>query len=54
VFPNAHYVMSTTEWDFWTSNTDLCRTVMNDHMKDLLVNRALKNLPPPEAAYGVA
>ena len=45
-FANARYVMSRTEWDFWTSKPDLRGTGMDDHMKELLVNCALKNLPP--------
>ena len=45
-FPNAQYVMSKTEWDFWTSTPDLSSTGMDDHVKELLVNCALKNLPP--------
>jgi glyoxylase-like metal-dependent hydrolase (beta-lactamase superfamily II) len=44
-FPNARYVMSRTEWDFWTSNPDLRSTGMDEHVKELLVNCALKNLP---------
>jgi glyoxylase-like metal-dependent hydrolase (beta-lactamase superfamily II) len=45
-FANAQYVMSKTEWDFWTSKPDLRGTGMDDHVKELLVNCALKNLPP--------
>jgi glyoxylase-like metal-dependent hydrolase (beta-lactamase superfamily II) len=45
-FANARYVMSRTEWDFWTSKPDLRGTGMDEHMKELLVNCALKNLPP--------
>jgi glyoxylase-like metal-dependent hydrolase (beta-lactamase superfamily II) len=45
-FANARYVMSRTEWDFWTSKPDLRGTGMDDHMKELLINCALKNLPP--------
>ena len=45
-FPNARYVMSRTEWDFWTSKPDLRGRGMDDHVKELLVNCALKNLPP--------
>jgi glyoxylase-like metal-dependent hydrolase (beta-lactamase superfamily II) len=48
-FPNARYVMSKTEWDFWTSTPDLRSTRMDDHVKELLVNCALKNLPPLKA-----
>ena len=45
-FANARYVMSKTEWDFWTSKPDLRATGMDDHMKELLIHCALKNLPP--------
>jgi glyoxylase-like metal-dependent hydrolase (beta-lactamase superfamily II) len=45
-FPNAQYVMSKTEWDFWTSKPDLRSTGMDDHVKELLVSCASKNLPP--------
>jgi glyoxylase-like metal-dependent hydrolase (beta-lactamase superfamily II) len=45
-FPNARNVMSKTEWDFWTSDPDLRSTRMDDHVKDLLVMCARKNLPP--------
>jgi glyoxylase-like metal-dependent hydrolase (beta-lactamase superfamily II) len=45
-FANARYVMSRTEWDFWISKPDLRGTGMDDHMKELLVNCASKNLPP--------
>ncbi len=45
-FPNARYMMSKTEWDFWTSSPNLGNTGMDDHVKQLLVNCALKNLPP--------
>jgi glyoxylase-like metal-dependent hydrolase (beta-lactamase superfamily II) len=45
-FPNARYVMSRTEWDFWTARPNLYGTGMDDHVKELLVNCALKNLPP--------
>jgi len=45
-FPNARYLMSRTEWDFWTARPNLRGTGMDDHVKELLVNCALKNLPP--------
>jgi glyoxylase-like metal-dependent hydrolase (beta-lactamase superfamily II) len=45
-FPNARYVMSRTEWDFWTARPNLRGTGMDDQVKELLVNCALKNLPP--------
>jgi glyoxylase-like metal-dependent hydrolase (beta-lactamase superfamily II) len=33
-FANAQYVMSKTEWDFWTSKPDLRGTGMDDHVID--------------------
>ena len=45
-FPNARYVMSRTEWDFWNSNPNLVNTGMDDHVKELLVTCAQKSLPP--------
>ena len=48
-FANARYVMSKTEWDFWTIKPDLHGAGMDVHMKELLVNCAMKNLPPLKA-----
>jgi glyoxylase-like metal-dependent hydrolase (beta-lactamase superfamily II) len=45
-FPNASYVMSRTEWDFWTGDPNLNSRGLNDHLKELLVNCARANLPP--------
>jgi glyoxylase-like metal-dependent hydrolase (beta-lactamase superfamily II) len=45
-FPSARYVMSKTEWDFWTSPSALHDVAMDAHMKELLVGCAHKNLPP--------
>jgi glyoxylase-like metal-dependent hydrolase (beta-lactamase superfamily II) len=45
-FPNARYVMSRTEWDFWNSEPDLRNTGLDDHVKELLVSCARNNLPP--------
>jgi glyoxylase-like metal-dependent hydrolase (beta-lactamase superfamily II) len=45
-FPNAQYVMSRTEWDFWIGRPDLSRTQMDPHVQQLLVSSAAKNLPP--------
>jgi glyoxylase-like metal-dependent hydrolase (beta-lactamase superfamily II) len=47
-FPNARYVMSRTEWDFWNDPSALHDAAMDDHMKQLLVGCAKKNLPPLE------
>lgn len=48
-FRNARYVMSKTEWDFWTSAPDLSRTGLDDYIKALLIGSAQKNLPPLKA-----
>ena len=41
-FPNAHYVMSRDEWDFWT--TDRAETKLDEHVRDILVSYARNNL----------
>jgi glyoxylase-like metal-dependent hydrolase (beta-lactamase superfamily II) len=53
-FPNARYVMSRTEWNFWTSDPNLSGTGMNDHVKELLINFARINLPPLEKIWKFA
>ena len=45
-FPNAGYTMSKTEWDFWTSGPDLHGSRFDQHIKQLLVSCAKRNLPP--------
>jgi glyoxylase-like metal-dependent hydrolase (beta-lactamase superfamily II) len=45
-FPNARYAISKTEWDFWTNPSALDRVSMDEHMKHILADCALKNLPP--------
>lgn len=45
-FPNAQYVMSQTEWDFWNDPSALHDVAMDEHMKQMLVGCAQKNLPP--------
>ena len=45
-FPTARYLMSRTEWDFWNDPTALHDAAMDDHMKQMLVGCARKNLPP--------
>lgn len=48
-FPNARYVMSETEWKFWTSGRpNLNTTGLDEHMKEVLVSCARKNLLPLE------
>jgi glyoxylase-like metal-dependent hydrolase (beta-lactamase superfamily II) len=45
-FPNARYLMSTTEWNFWNDSSALHDAVMDHHMKQMLVGCAQKHLPP--------
>jgi glyoxylase-like metal-dependent hydrolase (beta-lactamase superfamily II) len=45
-FPNARYIMSKTEWDFWNDPSVLHDVAMDDHTRQLLVGTAQKNLPP--------
>jgi glyoxylase-like metal-dependent hydrolase (beta-lactamase superfamily II) len=45
-FPNARYVMSRDEWDFWTSRPDLSSLKCGDHLKQLLLQYAADMLPP--------
>lgn len=45
-FPNARYVMWQTEWDFWTSEPDLTRLQIPDHLREVLLQFARNNLPP--------
>jgi glyoxylase-like metal-dependent hydrolase (beta-lactamase superfamily II) len=45
-FPNARYVISKTEWNFWTRDPNLNSTGLNDHVKELLISCARTNLPP--------
>jgi glyoxylase-like metal-dependent hydrolase (beta-lactamase superfamily II) len=48
-FPNARYVMSRTEWDFWNDPSALHDSAMDQHMQQMLVGCAQKNLPPLKA-----
>jgi glyoxylase-like metal-dependent hydrolase (beta-lactamase superfamily II) len=43
-FPNARFVIRKDEWDFWTSGQ--ADEQLDEHVKDLLVSFARKNLPP--------
>lgn len=49
-FPNAQYVMSRTEWDFWMGNPDFSRTTLDDFMQQMMVSCTQKNLPPLKAS----
>lgn len=44
MFPNARFVMWKDEWDFWTSGQ--AEEHLDEHIKELLVAFARKNLPP--------
>jgi glyoxylase-like metal-dependent hydrolase (beta-lactamase superfamily II) len=44
-FPNARYVISRTEWEFWNDPAVLHDSAMDNHMKQMLVGCAQKNLP---------
>ncbi|MFC1957811.1 MBL fold metallo-hydrolase [Chloroflexota bacterium] len=45
-FLNARYVMWQDEWDFWTS--EQAETKLDEHVRDVLLSYARKNLPPIE------
>lgn len=48
-FPNARFVMSKDEWDFWTSGrarAALEGLGFDEHIKDVLLETAQRNLPP--------
>ena len=47
-FPNARYVMSRVEWEFWTSKPDVSSLRCDDHLKQLLLQFAADMLPPIE------
>ena len=48
-FPNARFVMWKNEWDFWTS--DLAELKVDEHVKELLLMFARKNLPPIQGQF---
>jgi glyoxylase-like metal-dependent hydrolase (beta-lactamase superfamily II) len=46
-FPNARYVMSKAEWDFWNSDqVNLDAMQVPDEIKELVISSARRNLPP--------
>lgn len=45
-FPNARYVLSQTEWDFWTRMPNLDAMPVDAHLKQLLIAAAQHNLLP--------
>lgn len=44
-FPNAQYVMWKEEWDFWASEPDLNQLKVDEHIKQIILLSAHKNLP---------
>lgn len=47
-FPNARYVMSREEWDFWTGDPDLSSLRVDEELQSLLITAAQMNLEPLE------
>jgi glyoxylase-like metal-dependent hydrolase (beta-lactamase superfamily II) len=45
-FPNARYLMSRVEWEFWTSKPDVSSLRCDDHLKQMLLQSAADMLPP--------
>ena len=45
-FPNARYVMTKHEWNFWTSEPDLAAWPMVEELKQLILAYARSHLPP--------
>jgi glyoxylase-like metal-dependent hydrolase (beta-lactamase superfamily II) len=45
-FPNAQYVISKTEWDFWTSKPILNNPALDKQTKEQLITTAVRNLLP--------
>jgi glyoxylase-like metal-dependent hydrolase (beta-lactamase superfamily II) len=43
-FPDAHFVMWKSEWNFW--NSELTEMDVDEHVKEILLNVAHHNLPP--------
>ena len=43
-FPNARYVLSKGEWDFWT--TGQAEQRLDEHVREVLLRCARENLPP--------
>jgi glyoxylase-like metal-dependent hydrolase (beta-lactamase superfamily II) len=48
-FPNARYLMSQTEHDFWTQAPSLERLPLDQFIKDMMLNGVQRNLPPLKA-----
>jgi len=45
-FPNARYVIWKDEWSFWTKQPDLSPLMIDEHLKQILLEFARDNLPP--------
>lgn len=45
-FPNAQYIMWKSEWEFWRSKPDLSSLKVSEHLVQILLECANKNLPP--------
>jgi len=45
-FPNARYVIWKDEWDFWASEPNLSPLKVDEHLKQIILEFAKKNLPP--------
>ena len=45
-FPTARYVMWKEEWEFWTKDPDLSPLMVDEHLKQIILEFATKNLPP--------
>lgn len=48
-FPNARYAIWKNEWDFWTSEPDLSPLKVDEHLKQIILEFARKNLPPVQS-----
>ncbi|MCE8429837.1 MAG: MBL fold metallo-hydrolase [Candidatus Methanoperedens sp.] len=44
-FPNARYVMWKEEWEFWASEPNLNQLKVDEHIKQIILMSARKNLP---------
>lgn len=45
-FPNARYVMSHEEWEFWTGTPDLSSLRVDEELQNMLITAAQVNLEP--------
>lgn len=47
-FPEARYVMTDTEWEFWTSEPDLSGLAVGEDIETILLETPQRTLPPIE------